>query len=101
MAVVPSNPIEGVLEHITIIEYIETTTNTVRMRALYAHEGYAIYDKTQNVGCDENGVPYPPTYSYTARITPTTPVSNYAAKLIDDTMHVVGVPAKPSKAEVM
>lgn len=95
MAIVAGNPIEGVLEHITIVEYIDTNTNAVRMRKLTAHTGYAIFDKTQNPCVDpETGEPYPPTYHYTFVLAPATPIGNYEAKLIDETMEVVG--GKPS-----
>ena len=95
MAIVAGNPIEGVLEHITIVEYIDTNTNVVRMRVLTAHTGYAIFDKTQNTGVDpETGEPYPPTYCYSINLAPATPIGNYEAKLIDETMEVVG--GKPS-----
>ena len=88
MAIVKSDPIEGLLENITVYEYADNSS--VVMRELRAHEGYVIYDITEDRGTDEEGNDIPPIYTYSAYLPSSYPITNYAAILITPGMEVVG-----------
>lgn len=100
MATWTYNDIEGVLEHITVRE--KYRDGVLRSRQLLAHDGYAIYDTTEELYTDpETGEVYPPIYSYQVSLPLTSDYMRFRAKLIDDTMEVVGGTPTPPETEVM
>jgi hypothetical protein len=83
------NDVEGVLEHITLREkYRDGVLAGYQLRA---HEGYAIYDTTEELYTDpETGETYPPTYSYQVSCGVMSNYMRYAAVPITPDMEVVG-----------
>lgn len=90
--------IEGVLENITIREYYNDST--LSMRQLLAHEGYAIYDTTEELYTDpETGETFPPLYSYQVTLPISANYHVYKAVLIEPDMRVVGLPKESEVTE--
>ena len=82
---------EGILENITLREVYRD--GVLRFRELYAHDGYAIYDTTEELYTDpEKGETYPPIYSYMACLPLSVDYTVYRAILITPDMEVVGKP---------
>ena len=80
---------EGLLENITVRD--KYRDGILAMRQLLAHEGYAIYDTTEELYTDpETGETSQPTYSYQVTMPVTADYTIFAAKFIDETMEVVG-----------
>jgi hypothetical protein len=89
MATWTYNDIEGALEHITLRE--KYRDGILASRQLIAHEGYAIYNTTEELYTDpETGETYPPTYSYQASLPLSVDYTIYAAAPITPGMEVVG-----------
>lgn len=90
---------ENVLEHITLREHYRD--GVLNHRQLLAHNGYAIYNTTEELYTDlETGETYPPTYSYQVSCPLSVDYTIYRAKLIDETMDVVGGTPTPPETEV-
>lgn len=90
--------IEEVLENITIRE--KYRDGTLSMRQLLAHEGYAIYDTTEELYTDpETGETFPPLYSYQVTLPISANYYIYKAIPIEPGMEVVGLPKEPEVAE--
>lgn len=82
---------EGILENITLREVYRD--GVLRYRELYAHDGYAIYDTTEEPYTDpETGETYPPLYSYMVGLPASANYMIYRAILITPGMEVVGNP---------
>lgn len=90
--------IEGILENITIREYYKD--GTLSMRQLLAHEGYAIYDTTEELYTDpETGETFPPLYSCQVTLPISANYYIYKAIPIEPGMHVVGLPKESEVTE--
>lgn len=90
--------IEGLLDHITIIENYKD--GTLSFRQLLAHEGYAIYDTTEEPYTDpETGETFPPLYSYQVTLPLSVDYTIYKAIPIEPDMRVVGLPKEPEVTE--
>ncbi len=102
MAIIKTTPDTQPIANATVFEYIDSNTGAVRMREIVAHEGYALYDKTEVTSINpDTGLPFPPTYSYTASLPISVPVTNFETKLIDETMDVNGDTPEQPETEVM
>ena len=90
--------IEGLLDHITIIENYED--GALSFRELLAHDGYAIYDTTEELYTDpETGETFPPLYSHRAVLPLSVDYTIYKAIPIEPGMRVVGLPKEPEVTE--
>lgn len=90
--------IEEILENITIREHYRD--GTLSMRQLLAHEGYAIYDTTEELYTDpETGKTFPPVYSYQVTLPISANYRIYKAIPIEPGMDVVGLPKEPEVTE--
>lgn len=90
--------IEGVLENITIREHYKD--DILSMRQLLAHEGYAIYDTTEELYTDpETGETFPPLYSYQVTLPISANYYIYKAAPIEPGMEVVGLPKESEVTE--
>lgn len=89
MAVWTYNDVEGVLEHITLREkYRDGVLAGYQLRA---HEGYAIYDTTEELFVHpETGEVYPPAYSYQVNCGLQSNYMRYKATPITPDMEVNG-----------
>lgn len=82
--------IEGVLDHITVKE--KYRDGILAGRQLLAHEGYAIYDTTEELYTDpETGKTLPPLYSYQVSLPVSVNYYIYKAIPIEPGMEVVGL----------
>lgn len=89
---------EGLLEHITVRE--KYCDGVLSIRQLLAHDGYAIYDTTEELYTDpETGESYSPTYSYQVSMPPSVDYTIFRAILITPGMEVVGLPDEPDVTE--
>ena len=87
---------EGILEHIKLRELY--CDGTMYARRLYAHEGYAIYNTTEELYTDpETGETYPPTYTYQVGLPLSVDYTIYVAIPITEGMEVVGMPKPPEE----
>ena len=90
--------IEGILENITIRKHYKD--GILSMRQLLAHEGYAIYDTTEELYTDpETGETFPPLYSYQVTLPISANYHIYKAIPIEPGMEVVGLPKEPEVTE--
>ena len=79
--------IEGLLDRITDREKYRDGILTIRQ--LLAHDGYAIYDTTEELYTDpETGEVLPPTYSYQASLPPSVDYTIFRAVPIEPGMEV-------------
>ena len=79
--------IEGLLDHITIIENYEE--GELSFRELQAHDGYAIYDTTEELYTDpETGEAFPPLYSLQVVLPLSVDYAIYKAVPIEPDMRV-------------
>ena len=82
--------IEDLLGHITVIENYED--GELSFRELQAHDGYAIYDTTEEPYTDpETGETFPPLYSYRVGLSLSVNSTIYKAIPIQPGMHVESV----------
>lgn len=90
--------IEGLLDHITIIENYEE--GELSFRELQAHDGYAIYDTTEEPYTDpETGEEFPPLYSLQVVLPLSVDYAIYKAVPIEPGMEVVGLPKESEVTE--
>lgn len=90
--------IEGVLDHITVKE--KYRDGILAGRQLLAHEGYAIYDTTEELYTDpETGKTFPPLYSYQVSLPVSVNYYIYKAAPIEPGMEVVGLPKESEVTE--
>lgn len=98
MATWTYNDIEGLLDHITVREKYEDGVFTIRQ--LIAHDGYAIYDTTEELFTDpETGETFPPIYSYQVSMPISADYTIFRAIPIEPGMEVVGMPKPPEVKE--
>lgn len=90
--------IEGILDNITVREKYKD--GTLSFRQLVAHDGYAIYDTTEELYTDpETGETFPPLYSYQVTLPLSVDYTIYKAIPIEPGMDVVGLPKEPEVTE--
>lgn len=92
------NDIEGLLDHITIREHYED--GVLSFRQLLAHDGYAIYDTTEELHTNpETGEVLPPLYTYQVTMPLSVDYTVYKAIPIEPGMEVVGLPKESEVTE--
>lgn len=87
MATWTYNDIEGLLDNITVREKYRDGILTIHQ--LLAHDGYAIYDTTEELYADpEIGEVLPPIYSYQASLPPSVDYTIFRAVPIEPGMEI-------------